>query len=102
MKIKNGDQVRVIRGKHKGAEGKVVRVYPDKDRVLVEGVNLVKKHARSRGPRDPGGIIDKELPLPASNVMLLGSDGEPTRVGYTRNDEGKKVRIARRTGKELD
>ena len=97
MKIKKGDTVLVIAGKDKGARGKVIQAYPKNDKVLVEGVNRVKKHTRvsttQRGAKS-GGIITQEAPIHVSNVMLV-HDGKPVRVGYKINDDGRKVRIAR-------
>jgi large subunit ribosomal protein L24 len=104
MKIKKGDTVLVIAGKDKGAKGKVIQAYPKTQRVLVEGVNRIKKHTRisqtQRGAQT-GGIVTQEASIHVSNVMLVDSDGKPTRVGYTFDDEGRKVRISRRTGKEI-
>jgi large subunit ribosomal protein L24 len=104
MKIKKGDTVLVIAGKDKGAKGKVIQAYPKTQRVLVEGVNRIKKHTRisqtQRGAQT-GGIVTQEATIHVSNVMLVDSDGKPTRVGYTFDDEGRKVRISRRTGKEI-
>jgi large subunit ribosomal protein L24 len=104
MKIKKGDTVQVIAGKDKGAKGKVIQAYPDKDRVLVEGVNRIKKHTRisqnQRGAQS-GGIITTEAAIHVSNVMLVDGDGKPTRVGKKITDEGKRVRISRRSGKEI-
>ena len=104
MKVKKGDTVLVIAGKDKGAKGKVIQSYPTRDRVLVEGVNRIKKHTRvstnQRGAKS-GGIITQEAPIHVSNVMLLDSDGKPTRVGFRTDDNGVKVRISRRTGKDL-
>jgi large subunit ribosomal protein L24 len=104
MKIKKGDTVQVIAGKDKGAKGKVIQAYPDKDRVLVEGVNRIKKHTRisqnQRGAQS-GGIITTEAAIHVSNVMLVDGDGKPTRVGKNVTDEGKRVRISRRSGKEI-
>jgi large subunit ribosomal protein L24 len=104
MKIKKGDTVLVIAGKDKGARGKVIQAYPTRDRVLVEGVNRIKKHTRvtqnQRGAQS-GGIVTQEAPIHVSNVMLIDSDGKPTRVGKKVTDDGKRVRISRRTGKEL-
>jgi large subunit ribosomal protein L24 len=104
MKIKKGDTVQVIAGKDKGAKGKVIQAYPDKDRVLVEGVNRIKKHTRisqnQRGAQS-GGIITTEAAVHVSNVMLVDGDGKPTRVGKKVTDEGKRVRISRRSGKEI-
>ena len=104
MKVKKGDTVLVIAGKDKGAKGKVIQAYPDRDRVLVEGVNRIKKHTRvtqtQRGAQS-GGIVTQEAPIHVSNVMVVDSDGKPTRVGKKTTDEGKRVRFSRRTGKEL-
>jgi large subunit ribosomal protein L24 len=104
MKIKKGDTVQVIAGKDKGAKGKVIQAYPDNDRVLVEGVNRIKKHTRitqnQRGAQS-GGIVTTEAAIHVSNVMLVDGDGKPTRVGKKVTDEGKRVRISRRNGKEI-
>ncbi|MER7439650.1 MULTISPECIES: 50S ribosomal protein L24 [Micromonospora] len=104
VKVKKGDTVVVIAGKDKGAKGKVIAAYPRQDKVLVEGVNRVKKHTRisttQRGAKT-GGIVTQEAPIHISNVMVLDSDGKPTRVGYRIDDNGQKVRIARSTGKDL-
>lgn len=104
MKIKKGDTVRVIAGKDKGKEGKVIAAYPRLDKVLVEGVNRVKKHTRisttQRGAKT-GGIVTQEAPVHISNVQIVDSEGKPTRVGYRIDDNGQKVRIARSTGKDL-
>jgi large subunit ribosomal protein L24 len=104
MKIKKGDTVQVIAGKDKGAKGKVIQAYPDTQRVLVEGVNRIKKHTRitqnQRGAQS-GGIITTEAAIHVSNVMLVDGDGKPTRVGKKTTDEGKRVRISRRSGKEI-
>jgi large subunit ribosomal protein L24 len=104
MKIKKGDTVVVISGKDKGAKGKVIQAYPERDRVLVEGVNRIKKHTRvsqtQRGAQT-GGIVTQEAPIHVSNVMVVDSEGKPTRVGYRTNDEGKRVRVSRRNGKDI-
>jgi large subunit ribosomal protein L24 len=104
MKIKKGDTVVVISGKDKGAKGKVIKAFPTTSRILVEGVNRIKKHTRvtqnQRGAQS-GGIITQEASIHVSNVMVVDSDGKPSRVGYRENDEGKRVRISRRTGKDL-
>jgi large subunit ribosomal protein L24 len=104
VKIKKGDTVVVIAGKDKGARGKVIHAYPATDRVLVEGVNRIKKHTRisqnQRGAQS-GGIVTQEASIHVSNVMVVGSDGKPTRVGKKTTDDGKRVRISRRTGKDI-
>jgi large subunit ribosomal protein L24 len=106
MKVKKGDTVLVIAGKDKGAKGKVIKAYPDRDRVLVEGVNRVKKHtaqsANQRGAQS-GGIVTQEAAIHVSNVMVVDGDGKAVRVGYREGGEGeqKRVRISRRTGEDL-
>ena len=104
MKVKKGDTVLVIAGKDKGAKGKVIQAYPTRDRVLVEGVNRIKKHTRvsqnQRGAQS-GGIVTQEAPIHVSNVMVIDSDGKPARLGKKTTDDGKHVRISRRNGKEL-
>ena len=104
MKIKKGDTVVVISGKDKGAKGKVIAAYPQRERVLVEGVNRIKKHTKvSRTERgaQSGGIVTQEAPIHISNVMVVDSDGTPTRVGYRFDEDGKKVRISRHNGKDI-
>ena len=105
MKIKKGDTVVVIAGKDKGAKGKVIAAYPRQDKVLVEGVNRVKKHERIRTTQrgsKTGGIVTQEAPIHISNVMVVDSDGKPTRVGYRVDEEtGKRVRISKRNGKDI-
>src|ERR1700758_2530511 len=105
MKIHKGDTVLVISGKDKGAKGKVLKAYPSSNKVLVEGVNRIKKHTpittTQRGGRS-GGIITQEAPIHVSNVMIVDSDGKPARVGYRIDAEtGKKVGISRRNGKDI-
>ena len=104
MKVRKGDTVLVIAGRDKGAQGKVIAAYPRLGKILVEGVNRVKKHTRiqttQRGAKT-GGILTQEAPIAVSNVMVVDGDGVPTRVGYRYDDNGQKVRIARRTGKDL-
>lgn len=107
MHVKKGDTVMVIAGKDKGAVGKVIAAYPTQDRIMVEGVNLIKKHTKigqsNRGAKT-GGIITQEAPIHVSNVLpVVTVDGEevPTRVGYRVNDDGHKTRIAKRTNEEL-
>ena len=104
MKVKKGDTVIVVAGKDKGARGKVIAAYPRLDRVLVEGVNRVKKHTRIRTTQrgsKTGGIVTQEASIHVSNVMVVDPDGAPTRVGYRVDENGHKVRVARTTGKDL-
>ena len=105
MKVRKGDTVLVIAGKDKGAKGKVLQAYPERNRVLVEGVNRIKKHtpvsSTQRGARS-GGIVTQEAPIHVSNVMVVDSDGKPTRIGYRIDDEtGKRVRVSKRNGKDI-
>ena len=102
MKLKKGDRVRVIAGKDVGREGEITRAYPESDRVIVDGVNVAKRHTRATGQTMQGGIIDKDMPIHVSNVAILSpKDGKATRVGYKIEDDGTKVRICKRTGVQL-
>ena len=103
MRIRTDDEVIVISGKDKGKTGKVIRTDPKKERVYVEGLNIVKRHQRPRpGSTDPGGVIEKPGPIHISNVMLIDpSDSKPTKVGIVRED-GRRFRVARRSGNRLD
>lgn len=101
--VKKGDTVIIISGKDKGKKGRVLHAYPKDKRVLVEGVNLVKKHSRPTQANPQGGILNQEAPIHASNAMLVDpKSGNATRVGYKILDNGKKVRIARKSGEVLD
>ena len=104
MKVKKGDTVVVIAGKDKGAKGKVIQAMPRQDKVIVEGVNRVKKHERIRTTQrgsKTGGIVTQEAAIHISNVQIVDDQGKPTRIGYKVDENGNKVRIARTTGKEL-
>jgi large subunit ribosomal protein L24 len=112
VKVKKGDTVVVIAGRDKGAKGKVIAAYPTLDKVLVEGVNRVKKHTRIRNTQrgaKTGGIITQEAPIHISNVMVLDGDGKPARVGYrietVERTDGRtktnRIRVSRKTGKDL-
>ena len=103
LHVAKGDIVRVISGEHRGKEGKILHVYPKKFRIVVEGVNVVKKHKRATTPGGESGIIEFPAPIAASNVMLLDpKDNKPTRVGVVRNDAGKRQRVGKRTGNTID
>ncbi|GAL68236.1 50S ribosomal protein L24 [Jejuia pallidilutea] len=93
LKIKTGDTVRVIAGDHKGSEGKVQQVLIDKNKAIVEGVNMVKKHTKPSAQNPQGGIVEKEAPIHMSNLSLLTSNGETTRIGYKMEGD-KKVRFS--------
>ncbi len=105
MKVHKGDTVLVISGKDKGAKGKVIQAYPTRNKVLVQGVNRIKKHTavstNERGAQS-GGIVTQEAAIHVSNVMVVDSDGNPTRIGYRVDEEsGKRVRISKRNGKDI-
>ena len=97
LKIKTGDIVKVIAGNQKGNQGKVLRVFADKNRAIVEGVNVVKKHNKPNANNPKGGITEKEAPINLSNISLVTKDGEITRVGYRTEKDGKKVRFSRKS-----
>ncbi len=102
MHVKKGDKVQVITGKDKGKQGVILVAFPKQNRVIVEGVNTVKKHSKPSQLNPQGGIITKEAPIHVSNVMILDpKTGEPTRVGF-KVEDGKKVRIAKKSGELLD
>jgi large subunit ribosomal protein L24 len=100
MKLKKGDTVEVITGKDKGKQGEIVHVFPKTDKVLINGVNTASKHQRPLRANEPGGIIEKDMPIHVSNVMLVHK-GKTVRVGYKVRDDGTKVRIARPSGEEI-
>ena len=102
FKIRKGDKVIVITGKDKGKQGEVVRMILDENRAVVRGINMAKRHTRQT-PSQEGGIISKEMPIQISNLALRDpKDGKPTRVGYKTLADGKKVRIAKRSGEVID
>ncbi|GHP14663.1 50S ribosomal protein L24 [Lentilactobacillus fungorum] len=102
MFIKTGDKVRVISGKDKGKEGTVTKTITSKDRVIVEGVNKVKKHTKASSTNPQGGIVDAEAPIHVSKVMLIDpSTNEPTRVGI-KIEDGKKIRYSKKSQKAID
>ena len=101
MKIKKGDTVQVMSGNDAGKTGRVIKVFPDKDRIVVEGISVVKKHARPTQDNPQGGIIEKEAAIHISNVMLVAG-GKATRVGYKSLDDGRKVKFAKTTGEVIN
>jgi large subunit ribosomal protein L24 len=107
MKIRSGDHVRVMAGKDRGKSGRVLRVEPARQRVFVEGLNMVKRHVRpkqvagAQSEAAVGGVIEREGPIHVSNVMLLDAKGQPTRVGIER-EEGRRFRVAKTSGVRLD
>jgi len=102
LRIKKGDNVVVITGRDKGKMGEVLRVFPADTRIIVQGINVAKRHTRPR-MGDPGGIVEKELTIHISNVAHIDPRSrEPTRIGYKRLTDGRKVRFARRSGEVID
>ena len=101
-KIKKGDKVVVLTGRSKGRSGEVIRVIPEENRAVVRGVNIVRRHQRQTASQE-GGVISKEAPIDLSNIAIADpKDGKPTRVGFKVLDGGKKVRIAKRSGEQID
>jgi large subunit ribosomal protein L24 len=100
FKIKTGDTVKVISGDHKGSEGKVLKVLLDKNKAIVEGVNVIKKHTKPSAQNPQGGIVEKEAPIHVSNLSLLTKKGETTRVGYKMEGD-KKVRFAKKSNEVI-
>lgn len=102
MNFKTGDKVVIIAGKNKGKNGKVTKILKDENRVVVEGVNLVKKHLKKNG-ENAGSIVDREAPIHASNVMLLDPKTEKrTRVGHSTDKKGNKIRIAKKSNEKIN
>jgi large subunit ribosomal protein L24 len=102
VRIRKGDKVVVLTGKDRGRQGTVIQVLPAAGKVVVEDVNVAHRHTKPRQANVPGGIIEKPMPLDASNVAVISpKDGKPTRVAYRRDSDGNKVRICRRTGDDL-
>tara|TARA_Y100000590_G_scaffold175763_1_gene200826 strand:+ start:890 stop:1195 length:306 start_codon:yes stop_codon:yes gene_type:complete len=101
MKIKKNDVVKIITGKYKGQQGRVIKVIKEKNRVVVEGVNSVKKHTRPTQDNPQGGIVEKEASIHYSNVLFMEKD-IPVRIGYKLLDNGKKVRFSKKTGNTID
>ncbi len=102
-KVKKGDQVIVLTGRNKGAQGEVLKVMPDEGRIVVRGVHVVKRHTKPTQDGPQGGIRTFEAPIQASNVALMDPrDGKPTRVGFKTDEHGRKTRYAKRSGEALD
>ncbi len=103
MQIRKNDSVMVIGGKERGKTGKVLRVLPDKDTVIIERLNIVKRHSKPRGPQQAGGIVEKEAPIHASNVMFMCDKcNAPVRIGHKLLADGSKIRICRRCNEAVD
>ncbi len=101
MKLKKGDRVKVLTGKDRGDEGEIMRVFPKEGKVIVEGVNVAKKHQRALRATMQAGIIDKDMPMQASNVALICPSCGPTRIGYRFDAQGTKIRICRKCGGDV-
>jgi large subunit ribosomal protein L24 len=101
LKIKKGDRVRVLTGKDRGKEGEVMRALPAEGKVIVDGVNVAKKHQRATSATMQGGIIDKDMPIPVANVAIICTKCGPSRVGFRFADDGEKIRICKKCGADL-
>ena len=101
MKLRSGDSVMVISGKDAGTESRIAKVFPDENRIIVEGVATAKRHQRATGEVNTGGIIDKDMPINASNVMIMCPECGPTKIGARFDDEGIKTRVCRKCGGDL-
>jgi large subunit ribosomal protein L24 len=103
VQVRKNDSVMVITGKERGKTGKVLRVLPEKDALIIERINLVKRHSKPRGPQQPGGIVEKEASIRASNIMIMCDKcNAPVRIGHKQLGDGKKIRICRHCGEALD
>ncbi len=101
VKLKKGDRVRVLTGKDRGKEGEVMRALPADGKVIVDGVNIARKHQRATRQAQQGGIIDKDMPIPVSSVAIVCPTDGPTRIGFRFDDQGRKVRVCRKCGGDL-
>ena len=100
MKFKKGDTVQIITGKEAGSQGEIIQVLPKANKVVIEGRNIAKRHTKARSATQGSGIIEKPMPIDASNVMLVVK-GKPTRIGYKIKADGTKVRVAKKSGEEV-
>jgi large subunit ribosomal protein L24 len=102
MRVVKNDTVKILTGKYRGKTGKVLKVFPDQDRIIVEGVNIIKKHTKPSQKNPQGGIVEKEATVQVSNVMIIDpKTNEPTRIGYKILEDGSKVRISKKSGEML-
>jgi large subunit ribosomal protein L24 len=101
MKIKKGDRVRVLTGKDRGKEGDFIRTLPSEGKLIVDGVNVAKRHTRATRATTQAGIIDKDMPIPVSSVAIVCPTDGPTRIGFRFDDQGRKVRVCRKCGGDL-
>lgn len=98
LHVKKGDTVKVIAGDDKGTIAKVLKIYPEKNRAIVEGVNVNKKHTKPNAKNTQGGIVEQEAPIHISNLMVVDKSGKPTRIGRKKDENGKSVRYSKKTG----
>ncbi|MGD0081632.1 MAG: 50S ribosomal protein L24 [Acidimicrobiales bacterium] len=101
MRIRKGDRVQVLQGKDRGRSGEVMRAIPSENKVIVEGVNIHKRHQRPRRGTMQGGIIDKDMPMHVASVAIICSSCGPTRIGYRQDEQGRKLRVCRKCGGDL-
>jgi len=101
MRIRKGDRVMVLQGKDRGRSGEVMRAIPRENKVIVEGVNISKRHSRPRRGTMQGGIIDKDMPMHVASVAIICSTCGPTRIGYRQDEQGRKVRVCKKCGGDL-
>ena len=101
MRIRKGDTVQVLSGKHRGKQGQVMRAFPKAGKVVVDGANMAKRHTKPRGATMQGGVIDKDMPLPVSAVAIVCPSCGPSRVGYRVDEQGRKLRVCRKCGVDL-
>jgi len=101
MRIRKGDTVEVLSGKHRGKRGEVMRAFPKTGKVVVDGANMAKRHTKPRGATMQGGIIDKDMPIPVSAVAIVCGSCGPSRIGVRIDEQGRKVRVCKKCGGEL-
>jgi len=101
MRIRKGDRVQVLSGKHRGKQGDVMRAMPKEGKVVVEGANMAKRHTKPRGATMQGGIIDKDMPLPVAAVAIVCPSCGPSRIGVREDEQGRKVRFCKKCGADL-
>jgi large subunit ribosomal protein L24 len=101
MRIRKGDTVEVLSGKHRGKRGEVMRAFPKAGKVVVDGANMAKRHTKPRGATMQGGIIDKDMPIPVSAVAIVCGSCGPSRVGLRLDEQGRKVRVCKKCGGDL-
>jgi large subunit ribosomal protein L24 len=101
MRIRKGDTVQVLAGKHRGRRGVVMKAFPKEGKVVVEGANMAKRHTKPRGATMQGGIIDKDMPLPVSAVAIVCPSCGPSRIGVRLDEQGRKLRVCKKCGADL-